>query len=201
MEFEVSLVIFRKFQKINRYILRVHAQYMTGQLSDDGNYMWNGNEWVPVEQAPAAAEPAASAVMEPVAETPAMVEPAVSTPVAAEPMMGAPAMATPMMAASGGDWAIQTAEYGMFFTKLLAFLLKVCTLGFGLPWAKCMVINKWCSNVRIDGRRIQFTGTPMGLFGIWVKICVLSIVTLTLYYWFAGYKQVSKYIDSHITWA
>ena len=193
-------MIFRKFQKINRYILRAHAQYMTGQLSDDGNFMWNGNEWVPVEQAPAA-EPAAPAVVEPVAETPAMAEPAAATPVAAEPMMGAPAMATPMMAASGGDWAIQTAEYGMFFTKLLAFLLKVCTLGFGLPWAKCMVINKWCSNVRIDGRRIRFTGTPMGLFGIWVKICVLSIVTLTLYYWFAGYKQVAKYIDSHITWA
>ena len=173
---------------------------MTGQLSDDGNFMWNGNEWVPVEQAPAA-EPAAPAVVEPVAETPAMAEPAAATPVAAEPMMGASAMATPMMAASGGDWAIQTAEYGMFFTKLLAFLLKVCTLGFGLPWAKCMVINKWCSNVRIDGRRIRFTGTPMGLFGIWVKICVLSIVTLTLYYWFAGYKQVAKYIDSHITWA
>ena len=89
----------------------------------------------------------------------------------------------------------------MFFTKLLAFLLKVCTLGFALPWAECMVINKWCSNVRIDGRRIQFTGTPMGLFGIWLKICILSIVTLTLYYWFAGYKQVAKYIDSHITWA
>lgn len=176
---------------------------MTGQLSDDGNYMWNGNEWVPVEQAPAASEPAvvAPAVVEPVAETPVMAEPAVATPAAAEPMMGAPAMATPMMAASGGDWAIQTAEYGMFFTKLLAFLLKVCTFGFGLPWAKCMVINKWCSNVRIDGRRIQFTGTPMGLFGIWVKICILSIVTLTLYYWLAGYKQVSKYIDAHITWA
>ena len=176
---------------------------MTGQLSDDGNYMWNGNEWVPVEQAPAASEPAvvAPAVVEPVAETPVMAEPAVATPAAAEPMMGAPAMATPMMAASGGDWAIQTAEYGMFFTKLLAFLLKVFTFGFGLPWAKCMVINKWCSNVRIDGRRIQFTGTPMGLFGIWVKICILSIVTLTLYYWFAGYKQVSKYIDAHITWA
>ena len=23
------------------------------QLSEDGNYMWNGSEWVPVEQAPA----------------------------------------------------------------------------------------------------------------------------------------------------
>ena len=28
------------------------------QLSDDGNYMWNGTEWVPVEAAPAPAAPA-----------------------------------------------------------------------------------------------------------------------------------------------
>ena len=75
----------------------------------------------------------------------------------------------------------------MFFTKLLAFLLKVCTLALPLPWAECMVINKWCSNVRLDGKE-SFTGTPMGLFGIWLKICILSIVTLTLYYWFAGYR-------------
>ena len=102
---------------------------------------------------------------------------------------------------SGGVWAIQTAEYGLFFTKLLGFLLIGITLGFGLPWAKCMVINKWAKKVRIDGRSIRFTGTAMGLFGIWVKVCVLSIITLTLYYWFAGYKQVAKYVDSHITWA
>ena len=102
---------------------------------------------------------------------------------------------------SGGVWAIQTAEYGLFFTKLIGLLLTGITLGFGLPWAKCMVIKKWTKKVRIDGRSIRFTGTPMGLFGIWVKVCVLSIITLTLYYWFAGYKQVAKYIDNHITWA
>ena len=89
----------------------------------------------------------------------------------------------------------------LFFTKLIGFILTAITLGFGLPWAKCMFFNMWSSKVKIDGRSIKFTGTPMGLFGIWVKICVLSIVTLTLYYWFAGYKQVAKYVDSHITWA
>jgi hypothetical protein len=159
------------------------------QLSDDGKWMWNGTEWVPYEAPDENPEPAA-------VDAPAEAEPSV----AQEPVQDMPAMVqNPTL--TDGAWAIQTAEYGLFFTKLLGFLLKIITLGFGLPWAKCMVINKWSKNVRIDGRRIQFTGTPMGLFGIWVKICVLSIITLTLYYWFAGYKQVAKYIDSHITWA
>lgn len=50
------------------------------QLSDDGNFMWNGNEWVPVEQeaapapaAPAAAAPAAPMVVSPHAAAPATV--------------------------------------------------------------------------------------------------------------------------------
>ena len=52
---------------------------MSGQLSDDGNFMWNGNEWVPVEQAPAPVA-AAPAMPEPVAA----VAPAMAEPVAAE---------------------------------------------------------------------------------------------------------------------
>ena len=172
------------------------------QISEDGKWMWNGTEWVPNEE-DASAAPAVAEI--PVVETPVAAAPAVAeTPVAAAPAMAA---AQPMQAMgqmpmnNGGVWAIQTAEYGLFFTKLIGFILTAITLGFGLPWAKCMFFNKWSSKVKIDGRSIKFTGTPMGLFGIWVKICVLSIVTLTLYYWFAGYKQVAKYVDSHLTWA
>ena len=44
---------------------------MTGQLSDDGNFMWNGNEWVPVEQQAAPAAPMAAA--EPMAAAAPMV--------------------------------------------------------------------------------------------------------------------------------
>ena len=127
--------------------------------------------------------------------------PVVATPsVSQEPVHAmAPMASNP--SSNGGVWAIQTAEYGLFFTKIIGLILTGITLGFGLPWAKCMVINKWSKKVRIDGRSIRFTGTPMGLFGIWVKVCVLSILTLTLYYWFAGYKQVAKYIDNNLTWA
>ena len=98
-------------------------------------------------------------------------------------------------------WVVQSAHYGMFFTKLGALLIWVFTLGLGAPWASCMVINKWCSNVRIDGRRIRFDGTPIELFGIWLKVFVFSILTLTIYYWIWGYKAVAQYIDSHLHWA
>jgi uncharacterized membrane protein YjgN (DUF898 family) len=163
------------------------------QVSEDGKWMWNGTDWVPNEEDGSGAVAAPAVAVAPVAVTPVAVAPVA----AAQPMqaMGQ----TPMN--GGGDWAIQTAEYGLFFTKLIGLLLKVVTLGFGFPWAKCMVVNKWAKNVRLDGRAIKFTGTAGGLFGIWVKICILSILTLTLYYWFVGYKQVAKYIDSHITWA
>ena len=166
------------------------------QISEDGKWKWDGADWVPNEED---GGPAVAAIADmPIKATPAEVMPAAVTPaVAVQPMQAMGQM--PMN--TGGDWAIQTAEYGLFFTKLIGFLLTGITLGFGLPWAKCMVINKWAKKVRIDGRPIQFTGTPMGLFGIWIKICVFSIITLTLYYWLAGYKKVAQYVDNNITWA
>ena len=54
------------------------------QLSDDGNFQWDGNEWVPVEQA---AAPAAPMVVSPHVE--------MATPVAAAPAR--PAQARPLL--------------------------------------------------------------------------------------------------------
>ena len=169
------------------------------QVSEDGLWVWNGTEWIPNENAETAqaSEPVVEQVSEPeVAAAPAMAEPAM----AAAPAMQAQAM--PMQAMGGtGEWKIQTANYGLFFTKVIALLLTAVTLGFGLPWAKCMVMNKWANNVRIDGRRIQFTGTAGQLVGVWIKVFLLSVVTIGLYYIFAGYKAINKYIDANITWA
>ena len=178
-------------------------------LSEDGQWMWNGTEWVPNEEAAAAPEPAVEAAPEPAGEAapaPVVMEaPAPAPAPAPEPAVAMPAAAAaPMPAmgmAAGGEWAVQTAEYGLFFTKLIALLMKVCTFGLALPWAECMVINKWASKVRIDGRAIKFTGTGGELFGVWLKVFLLSAVTLSLYYWFAGYKAVAKYVDSHLAWA
>ena len=171
------------------------------QVSEDGLWVWDGTEWVPNANAETAQASEPVVAEEPAAEVaaaPAMAEPAM----AAAPAMPMQAQAMPMQAMGGtGEWKIQTANYGLFFTKLLAFLLTALTLGFGLPWAKCMVMNKWASNVRIDGRRIVFTGTAGQLVGVWIKVFLLSVVTIGLYYIFAGYKAINKYIDAHITWA
>ena len=102
---------------------------------------------------------------------------------------------------SDGVWTIQTANSGLLFIKFAAFLMKVFTLWIAAPWAECMVIEKWASHVRIDGRCIKFTGNASGLFTVWVKILLLSAITLGLYYLFVGRKAVAEYIDSHITWA
>jgi hypothetical protein len=146
-----------------------------------------------------AAAPAVAAPDQFAAPPPAMAAP--------PPAMAAPTtvvvQAAPMAVAAGGsgEWALQTANYGLFFTKLIGFLLTGITFGLALPWAKCMVVSKWADNVRLDGRRIRFTGSGGALFGIWVKVFLLTVVTLSIYYWFWGYKAVAKYIDAHIEWA
>ena len=79
-------------------------------------------------------------------------------------------------------------------------MITVFTLGFAYPWAKCMIFNKWAENVRIDGRRIKFTGNGGEFLEVWVKIFLLSSITCGLYYFFVGYKEVPKYVDSKIEW-
>ena len=69
---------------------------MTGQLSDDGNFMWNGNEWVPVEQQAAPAAPMAAA------EPMAAAAPMVVSPHTDMGMAAAPA-ATVRVATSGSS--------------------------------------------------------------------------------------------------
>lgn len=102
---------------------------------------------------------------------------------------------------ASGEWNIARAEYGLFLVKVLAFFMTVLSATLLLPWAKTIVIEKWTSNLVIDGRRVRYTGSGAGLFGVWLKIWALSVITLTVYYWIYGRKAVANYIDSHIQWA
>jgi hypothetical protein len=106
---------------------------MTGQLSDDGNFMWNGNEWVPVEQQAAPAAPMAAA--EPMAASPmAAAAPMVVSPHTDMGMAAAPA-ATVMVATSGGSSGggldftrgFSTLKYGL--AALLSSILTVILIG------------------------------------------------------------------------
>ena len=81
------------------------------QLSDDGNFQWDGNEWVPVEQA---AAPAAPMVVSPHSE--------MAAPVAAAP-------ATVMVSASSSDGGLDfTRGFSTLKYGLAAVLSSILTL-------------------------------------------------------------------------
>ncbi|MGB0201678.1 MAG: SPOR domain-containing protein [Candidatus Poseidoniaceae archaeon] len=70
------------------------------QLSEDGNYMWNGTEWVPVEeQALAPAEEAETAPPTPEIPTPAVMP----QETAVQPVNTAPAMIAPVIIKPGAS--------------------------------------------------------------------------------------------------
>jgi len=65
--------------------------------------------------------------------------------------------------------------------KLLGFLITICTLGICYPWAFCMVYSWEAKHTVINGKRLQFNGRAMGLFGNWIKWLLLTFVTCGIY--------------------
>lgn len=57
------------------------------------------------------------------------------------------------------------------------------TITCGLLWpAAYAAQQRWIAkNTLIDGKQLVFTGTGMGIFGVWLKILLLSIITLGIY--------------------
>ena len=68
-----------------------------------------------------------------------------------------------------------------FIVGVLSTLLIVCTLGLATPWAVVMRYRWRTNHTIIDGRRLRFTGSGLGLFGNWVKWWALCFVTLGVY--------------------
>ena len=64
---------------------------------------------------------------------------------------------------------------------LLGWLITTITFGICYPWAVCMVYGWKINHTVIEGRRLKFTGTAVGLFGNWIKWLLLSIITLGIY--------------------
>lgn len=65
--------------------------------------------------------------------------------------------------------------------RLLGLLVTLCTLGICYPWAVCMVYRWEARHTVIDGHRLEFDGTALGLFGLWLKWWVLCLVTCGVY--------------------
>ena len=64
---------------------------------------------------------------------------------------------------------------------ILGGLLTSCTFGICYPWALCMIYGWKINHTVIEGRRLQFNGTAIGLFGNWIKWLLLIVVTLGIY--------------------
>jgi len=65
--------------------------------------------------------------------------------------------------------------------NLLGFFITLITLGICYPWALCMVYGWETNHTVINGHRLKFNGTAVGLFGNWLKWLLLTIITVGIY--------------------
>jgi uncharacterized membrane protein YjgN (DUF898 family) len=88
-------------------------------------------------------------------------------------------------------------------TGILAFLITVFTLGVCYPFA-LVLRERWrAKHTYIDGHRLMFNGTGLGLFGLWLKWFFLILITLGIYsFWVAPRIQKWKieHTDFDPTW-
>ncbi|HHR86240.1 MAG TPA: DUF898 family protein [Candidatus Acetothermia bacterium] len=60
-------------------------------------------------------------------------------------------------------------------------LLAAITLGLYWPAAYAAQQRWIAKNTLIDGKQLVFTGTAIGIFSVWLKILLLSIITAGIY--------------------
>ena len=85
-------------------------------------------------------------------------------------------------------------------TGLLAFCITIFTLGICYPFA-LVLLERWkAKHASIDGRKLVFTGSAWGLFGLWLKWLLLSIITLGIYTLWVG-PQIQKWKWENLAFA
>lgn len=83
-----------------------------------------------------------------------------------------------------------------WLNSFIAFVITVITLGICYPYA-LVLKQRWIANhTLVEGRRLKFTGTGIGLFGNWIKWLALIVITLGIYsIWVA--PRVHKWVVEH----
>ena len=89
---------------------------------------------------------------------------------------------TPADIKSGYDGSV----FDTFVNAFIAGLIISVSCGIATPWAVVYMYKFILSHVKIDGRRLTFTGTGAGLFGNWIVWMLLTVVTCGIYsFWVA----------------
>jgi len=101
------------------------------------------------------------------------------------------------------QWCVIRAESGfaLWILGWIFWFVNRMTLGLAYPFTTVAYYQQWASNVKIDGRRLKFTGTAGNLFGVWISTFILSVLTLGLYWIFIGKGNMARWIDNHLMWA
>lgn len=73
---------------------------------------------------------------------------------------------------------------------LLGSFITGITLGICLPWSYTMLYNWEAKHTVINGKRLQFKGTAVGLFGNWIKWFLLSVITFGIYGFWLDIKLI-----------
>lgn len=82
--------------------------------------------------------------------------------------------------------------------SIIGFFVTVFTLGICYPWALTMIYGWKINHTVIEGRRLKFTGSAFGLFGLWIKWWFLCVITLGIYsFWL--FISLEKWKTKHTT--
>lgn len=70
---------------------------------------------------------------------------------------------------------------GLIGVNVLSFIIIVFTLGIATPAALCMRYRWIYKHTIIEGRRLEFIGSGMSLFGNFIKWWFFTIITFGIY--------------------
>ena len=107
-----------------------------------------------------------------------------------------------------GDLFMNEKQEGSYFDggfwslvgwSLLAFLVCVITVGIAFPWVCCWIIRWQTNHTVVDGKRLQFNGKGLSLFGHymlrgWLIGLILTPLTLGLYPFYYYAVSVKKWV-------
>jgi len=87
--------------------------------------------------------------------------------------------------------------------SLLAFLVTMLTLGIAFPWACCWFLRWRTNHTVVEGKRLKFNGTGLGLIGNyilwWLLGLILGPLTLGIYWFWVYGIAVNKWVSKNTT--
>ena len=85
-------------------------------------------------------------------------------------------------------------------TQILAGLITICTFGICYPYALVLMLRWKAKHSYINGQRLKFVGTGIGLFGTWIKWLLLIVITIGIYGFWVG-PRLQKWQWENTTFA